>query len=73
MTLPQPERARLIADALATVDRWKNEDLCSMDYIQKWVQILSLPPAEMAAVIVSDIDGWGLALRQNSPWVGVRA
>lgn len=73
VTMPAAERDQLIKNARATVDRWRNERLCSADYIQKWEQILKLKPVEMAKVMVSDADGWGPSLRQNSPWVGVRA
>ena len=30
-----------------------------------------MKPQEMAAMMVSDADGWEECLRQNSPWVGV--
>ena len=73
VTMPRAERDQLIKNALAVVDRWKNERLCSTDYIQKWEQILKLDPVAMANTMVSDVDGWGPSLRQNSPWVGVRA
>ena len=45
----------------------------SADYIQRWSDILQMPVKSMAAAIVSDQDGWGNALRQNSPWVGEHA
>jgi len=73
LTMPAAERDQLIGNALTVVDRWKKERLCSTDYIQRWTQILALEPAEMAAAMISDMDGWGPSLRQNSPWVGVRA
>lgn len=73
VTMPAAERDRLIKNARAMVNRWRNEHLCSADYIQKWEQILKLKPVEMANIMVSDVDGWGPSLRQNSPWVGVHA
>jgi PHD/YefM family antitoxin component YafN of YafNO toxin-antitoxin module len=73
VTMPLAKRDQLIQNARAVVDRWKNERLCSADYIQKWEQILNLDPVAMASTMVSDVDGWGPSLRQNSPWVGVRA
>lgn len=73
VTLPASQRDQLIQNARAVVDRWKKERLCSTDYIRKWEQILSLDPVAMASTMVSDADGWGPSLRQNSPWVGVHA
>lgn len=72
-TSPPGKRGLLIKNALAVVKRWRLERLCSIDYIQKWEHILKMPPQEMATTMVSDIDGWGPSLRQNSPWVGVHA
>lgn len=66
-------RNQLIEQAKSMVNRWKNERLCSKDYIDRWESILNLPPKKMAETIVSDMEGWGPALRQNSPWVGVHA
>jgi PHD/YefM family antitoxin component YafN of YafNO toxin-antitoxin module len=73
VTMPAAKRDQLIQNARSMVNRWRNESLCSADYIQRWEQILNLNPVEMANVMVSDADGWGPSLRQNSPWVGVRA
>jgi len=73
VTMPATQRDQLIKNARAVVDRWKNERLCSADYIQKWEEILKLDPVAMATTMVSDADGWGPSLRQNSPWVGVHA
>ena len=73
VTLPAAARNTLIGRAQAVVDRWRQERLCSADYIDRWSEILRLPAREMALRMVSDMDGWGAALRQNSPWVGVHA
>ncbi|MDO8767225.1 MAG: type II toxin-antitoxin system Phd/YefM family antitoxin [Burkholderiaceae bacterium] len=73
LTLPSSESAQLIENAHAMVKRWSKEHLCSADYIQRWSDILNMPLKQMAAAIVSDDDGWGTALRQNSPWVGEHA
>lgn len=72
-TLDDDQLAQLIGDAQAVVARWRAERICSADYIQKWATILSMQPRQMASAIVSDVDGWGPSLRQNSPWVGVHA
>ncbi|ABM39861.1 prevent-host-death protein (plasmid) [Polaromonas naphthalenivorans CJ2] len=71
--LPSNETSRLICNAMSIVNRWRNERLCSKDYIERWEEILRLQPKEMAEAIVSDMDGWGPSLRQNSPWVGLHA
>ena len=72
-TLPAKARNPMIERARGVVDRWRRERLCSSDYIDRWTHILELPASEMALAMVSDADPWGPALRQNSPWVGVRA
>lgn len=73
LTLPRAERDRLIQQAKDTVERWRREQLSSRDYIDRWTAMLALPVARLAMEMVSDADGWGTALRQNSPWVGVQA
>lgn len=73
VTLPADERDRMIEQALAVVQRWRQERLCSSDYIERWSALLKLPAVALAMAMVSDADGWGPALRQNSPWVGVHA
>lgn len=50
------------------VGRWEREHLCSTDYIQRWRHLLALPIPILAARISGDLDGWGPALRQNSPF-----
>lgn len=70
LTMPPADQARSIARARAMVARWQADGLCSEDYIQRWASILNLPVDQMAQTMVSDADGWGTALRQNSPWVG---
>lgn len=73
VTLAAGRRERLVAQARAEVQRWREQRLSSADYIDRWAQILDLPARGMAEAITSDLDGWGTALRQNSPWVGVHA
>jgi hypothetical protein len=73
VTLPPDDKDRMIQQAWAVVQRWKQERLCSSDYIDRWSALLKLPPTELANAMVSEADPWGPALRQNSPWVGVRA
>lgn len=73
LILPKADSARRVKRAQAMVERWRVEGLCSADYVQRWSDILHLPPRQIAQAMVSDLDGWGTALRQNSPWVGEHA
>ena len=71
VTAPAAQRKKMIARAREIVDRWRREQLCSLDYIDRWSAILLLPEREMAVQMTSDDNAWGPALRQNSPWVGL--
>ena len=63
----------LVAKARAVVDQWEQKALCSRDFIDRWRALLALPlPALAAAMSENAEDGWGPALRQNSPWVGLQ-
>ena len=70
LTLPIKDRKQLIRGALAMVERWRGEGLCSQDYIDQWQALLDLPVPQLAQAMTSDALGWGAALRQNSPWPG---
>ncbi len=72
LTLPAPASQALMQAATAVVSLWRREQLCSSDYIERWQALLSQPLPQLAVSMASDLDGWGSALRQNSPWVGVR-
>ena len=63
----QVSAAELISQAQSMVARWRTERICSADYCNAWTVILAKTPAEIAAAIVSDAEGWD-ALRQCSPW-----
>lgn len=71
VTAPAAERKKMVAQARNIVERWRREQLCSLDYIDRWSAILRLPAREMASRMTSDDNAWGPALRQNSPWVGL--
>lgn len=71
LTLPVADSRRRVHDAKAQVRRWRDERLCSQDYIERWERILSLPLRQLARALTDDHEGWGTALRQNSPWIGV--
>jgi len=62
----QQEHVRAAAQVVA---RWASEQLCSSDYIERWQQWLALPVTELAKRMCSDADGWGPAMRQNSPFM----
>lgn len=65
-----PRDARAMVDrALGRVAQWEREGLCSRDYIRRWRAMLARPRAELVEAMCGDADGWGPALRQNSPWV----
>lgn len=71
LLMADAERTESIARARAAVDRWEAEGLCSRDYIDRWRLLLDLPIGPMARQMTSGADGWGQALRQNSPWTEV--
>jgi len=64
---PQQQRKR-IEVAMHEVDRWEAGELCSADYIQRWRAWLALPVKQMVQSMCSDAQGWGRAMRQNSPF-----
>ena len=69
LTLPEKARKALVQRALTVVERWQADGLCSQDYIERWQALLSLPSRELALSMTGNADGWGAALRQNSPWL----
>jgi hypothetical protein len=73
LTREPAEREGMIQRARDTVERWRREQLSSRDYIDRWAALLALPVHQLANAMVSDAEGWGTALRQNSPWVGLHA
>ena len=73
LNLPIPARNSMIENARVVVKLWQEKQLCSSDYINRWASILDLPVQEMAVTMIGNIDGWGRALRQCSPWVGLHA
>jgi hypothetical protein len=64
---PADQRKR-IAQARREVDRWEAGRLCSADYIARWRAWLKLPAKDLAQRMCSDAQGWGTAMRQNSPF-----
>ena len=63
-----PQRRRRIDAAQREVDRWQAQQLCSADYVARWRAWLSLPVKQLVQKMCSDAEGWGRAMRQNSPF-----
>lgn len=61
-------KQQLLEAAKKEVSRWSEQRLCSQDYIDRWSDWLSLPGAALAKEMCSDANGWGKAMRQNSPF-----
>lgn len=59
--------AELIARARQRVILWRRNRTCSPFYIDRWSEILALPPPEIARAL-SSLGEWEDALLQNSPW-----
>ena len=61
-------RRQLLGAARQELRRWQAEQLCSQDYIDRWSDWLALPTFELVERMCSDAEGWGKAMRQNSPF-----
>lgn len=62
------EQRRRLSRARREVDRWEAGGLCSADYIERWRAWLQLPVRDLVRRMCSDAQGWGPAMRQNSPF-----
>ena len=69
LLMPGAQSEALIAQARREVERWRRDRLCSLDYVERWEQLLGLPLPELARAMGSDALDGGTALRQNSPWL----
>lgn len=58
----------LQSEALRMVALWKEKDLCSPVYIERWTQMLDTSPQAAARNLLSMDEEWGPALRQNTPF-----
>ena len=56
-----------IAKARERVELWRRNKSCSPYYIDRWSQLLALPPKRVAKEM-SSFGEWEDALFQNSPW-----
>lgn len=68
LLMPETQRQAWINLAQQEVARWREERLCSLDYIERWDAILQQPIDAMVKHMTTDQEAWGTALRQNSPW-----
>jgi len=59
---------RHIEAARREIDRWEERQLCSADYIARWRAWLELPVKQLVPRMCSEAEGWGRAMRQNSPF-----
>ena len=56
-----------IAKARRRVELWRSNQSCSPFYVERWSQLLALPPRKMAKEM-SSLGEWEDAMFQNSPW-----
>lgn len=64
-----PDATALKSGALKMVKLWREKQLCSPVYIDRWQQILEAKPRQVAqSLLAMDDDEWGPALRQNTPF-----
>lgn len=68
MALDDQAAHEMKRQALQMVALWKEKDLCSPVYIDRWTQILDVAPQDVARRILSMDEEWGPALRQNTPF-----
>lgn len=57
----------LVGCARGAVELWKRNRTCSPHYIERWSQLLALPPRHLAQEMAA-LGEWEDALLQNSPW-----
>lgn len=57
----------LVARTRQRVALWRRNRSCSPFYIDRWSQVLSLPPREIAKQMAA-LGEWEDAMFQNSPW-----
>lgn len=59
--------AAKVAKARHRVELWRSNQSCSLFYIDRWSELLKLPPRKMAKAM-SSLGAWEDAMFQNSPW-----
>jgi hypothetical protein len=71
LLMPRGQSKDLVQRARNEVARWRRDRLCSDDHSDRWDQLLDMTVKDLARAMCSDSQGWGKALRQNSPWPAV--
>ena len=56
-----------VAKARQRVELWRSNQSCSPFYVDRWSQLLALPPKRIAKEM-SSLGEWEDAMFQNSPW-----
>lgn len=56
-----------VVKARERVELWRSKKSCSPFYIERWSELLALPPRRIAREM-SSLGEWEAALFQNSPW-----
>lgn len=59
--------APMVARARKQVELWRSRRSCSPLYVDRWSEILALPPRSTAKAMAS-LGDWEDAMFQNSPW-----
>ena len=59
--------AEKVDKARQRVELWRRKQTCSPFYIDRWSELLALPPRKMAKAM-SSLGEWEDAMFQNSPW-----
>ena len=67
LVVDEQAAARMVAKARERVELWRSKRSCSPLYIERWSEILALPPRSMAKAMAS-LGEWEDAMFQNSPW-----
>ena len=62
-----PAARQRISTAKARVALWREKRSCSPYYIERWSEVLALPPHRLAKAMGS-FGEWEAAMFQNSPW-----
>lgn len=56
----------IISNAKDQIRKWRDNNLCSIDFIQEWEGLLTNPLK--AAEVLEDMNPHSIRLRQNSPF-----
>ncbi len=59
--------AAMVEKARARVALWRSKRSCSPYYIERWAELLAMPPRKLARAMAA-LGEWEDALFQNSPW-----